>query len=225
MAIKKRVILVPIAIFAVSILIVWGLFEYINKHVSIDAIQTTISGFGIAAPIFYILLCASTNIFSPLVITPFWIAGILLFPFPSAFVYIYSANLIGHSVNFLIAKKWGRRLVIKLAGEDGLKKIDQFTDLIGWKVVFLVRLLGGAMTDYISYALGFTSLEFVPYFVITAIAFFPWMVINYWMISQAIHSSMGILVRNLSILSLASYVMTSITTYVVYRSKRRRLHE
>ncbi|MBU0708266.1 VTT domain-containing protein [Patescibacteria group bacterium] len=222
----KKTIIITIAILTsiliLASLLVWQNIHQINQQLTVENIEDVVEGFGIFAPIFYVLVCASTNVFSPLVITPFWIAGILIFKLPWAFIYIYAANLIGHSFNFLIAKRWGRKLIVKFTGKQSLQKIDEFTEIVGWKMVFLIRLLGGAATDYISYALGLTNISFASYFCITAIAFLPWLIINYWLIKEALQGSVSVLVRNFSILAIASYVFTAILSIIIYRAKKKK---
>ena len=193
----------------------------LNRQLTVDNIRNTVDSCGAWAPIVFVLACAATNIFSPLVIMPFWIAGILAFPFPQSLIYIYVANLLGHSLNFLIAKRWGRDLIVKFTGQKGLEKIDEFTELVGIKTIFLIRLFGGAATDYISYALGLTNLTYPVYLGVTAVAFVPWMFLNFYLIRGGIEGNSAVLVRNFSVLAILGYFFTLLVSVIVYRNKKR----
>ncbi|RLC23676.1 MAG: hypothetical protein DRH56_07360 [Deltaproteobacteria bacterium] len=198
------------------------LLKIIGQHITVEGIKDLVQKFGIAAPLIYILLTASTNVFSPIAALPFWIAGILIFPSAVAFGCIYSANLLGHSLNFLIAKHWGRTLIAKFVGQKGLAQIDKFTNLAGIKTIFIIRLIGGAATDYVSYALGLTSLKFPTYFLINTIAFLPWAVVNFYFIHQALNSKLAIAARNLTFITLLGYLATIIFSFIIYHLQRKR---
>ncbi|MBU1110871.1 VTT domain-containing protein [Patescibacteria group bacterium] len=221
---RRRVIVVIIAV-SILVFIAGGIlfrdFSLLNSQLTVESVRDLVKTGGPAAPFVFILACAATNIFSPLVIMPFWIAGILAFPFPWSLIYIYIANLLGHSLNFLIAKRWGRNLIIKFTGVQGLAKIDDFTNVVGIKMIFLIRLMGGAATDYISYALGLTNIRYSTYIGITALAFIPWMLLNFYLIKGAMEGQTTVLIRNFSLLAVLGYVFTFLLSIIIYRNKKR----
>lgn len=214
---EKTFYITILSITLISV-IAWTISSQINRSISSEQISQILNRFGPLTPLVFILLCAATNIFSPLAIMPLWIAGIVIFEPPWSFLYLYLANLLGHSLNFIIAKKWGRQIIQRLVGESGLEKVNRFSDLVDIKTIFLIRLLGGGVTDYVSYALGLTSLTFPAYLIISAITFLPWIYLNHYLIQQAIGQQLTIVLRNFGLLALLGYLTTLAAIYLGRRN-------
>ena len=88
-------------------------------------------------------------------------------------VYAFIAAVIASITNFWIARIWGRNLVIKLAGEKNLEKIDSLTKDYGLQTLFIFRVFLKEFHDVISYAFGLTNLKFKPYFLISTLGMIP----------------------------------------------------
>ena len=194
----------------------------LQQKLQSQMIQEWVARFGWGAPLVYILLNVATVVIPPLIITPFWLAGILLFPPFSAFLYIYSANLIGHSLNFYLARRWGRPLIIKLTGKRGLKQIDRFTGIRDWRTVLILRFLGSGASDYISYALGLTQLPFLLFFLITAFSSLFWTSISFYLLFYSLQQNLALLLHTISFLVLLSYfLMFVLTTFFLQRWRKK----
>ena len=113
-----------------------------------------------------------TNVIAPLSGSPFLFVGFYSYGQMSV-VYAFIAAVIASITNFWIARIWGRNLVIKLAGEKNLEKIDSLTKDYGLQTLFIFRVFLKEFHDVISYAFGLTNLKFKPYFLISTLGMIP----------------------------------------------------
>lgn len=164
-----RIFLVIVIIFVTSALL-YSLGNSVNRIF----LNSLIVSAGIWAPVVYILLFLVTIILPPLNSMPFLVIGFLLFKNQVQF-YVYIASVLGSVVNFLIARKWGRRVVIKLVGEKSMDKIDQIAKEYGVDFLIFFRVLQGYLSDFISYAFGLTDIKFSKYFLISLLAPIPYL--------------------------------------------------
>ncbi|MDD3647648.1 MAG: VTT domain-containing protein [Candidatus Dojkabacteria bacterium] len=214
----KKIKLIGILLLILTILIVLGV---LSNNISVETAQKWVSSFGVLSPVILIILCTASTVLSPLVVTLFWIASIKLFGFWPSLIYIAIANIIGHSSNFWIARKWGRPVVRKLVGKKGLREIDSFSQVIGKKVLIFLRIVGGPAADYISYAAGFTSMRFPAFAVITIVFMKPWTIFSFWMTYKAVEaeeitSTVGYFVT-LAILT----ILITFTISMIFRRGKR----
>lgn len=139
-------------------------------------IEKFILSFGIWAPIIFIFIFLVTIIIPPLNSTPLLYVGYFLFK-NHVLVYAYLATVIGSAANFLIAKRWGRKLVIKLVGKESSKKIDEVSEKYGLKSLIFLRFFQSHFSDFVSYAYGLTKMNFLPYFLVSVVAPLPLLLI------------------------------------------------
>lgn len=125
--------------------------------------------FGIVLLIFLIWV---SNVFAPLSATPFLFAGFYLYG-PIVTVYSYVAAFIASITNYWIARIWGRSVVIKLVGEDNLKKVDLLASSYGLQTLFIVRVFLGQFHDVASYLFGLTKIKFYPYLIVSTLGTIP----------------------------------------------------
>ena len=149
---------------------------FLGLKVGPEDITHIIEKAGFWAPATFILIMALTYIIAPLSGTPAFFAGFMLFK-NRVQIYNYFAVLLAATVNFWIAKKWGRNIVSKLLGRKNIEKIDQFTKDYGVKSLILLRLFQGHLHDFISYAYGLTNMSYVPFIIISALTPIPWLLL------------------------------------------------
>jgi uncharacterized membrane protein YdjX (TVP38/TMEM64 family) len=143
------------------------------QAIGLENIRRTIEQAGPFAPLIYILVKILTYVFAPLSSGPIQLsAGILFGLWPGTF-YTLIGEVIGGSISFWIARKFGRPIVRRLVGEDGLRRVDSFYEMVGeWRSLLYARLFLFSIYDFISYAAGFTSLKFRTYVIISLTAGF-----------------------------------------------------
>lgn len=153
-----------------------GMYFFLGKvgvFLQTQEVKSFISEAGIFAPLVFSVLYLLTMIFAPLTGFPFWITSVGLFGIFNTVVIVYFISLIGAVVNFYIARKLGRPVLIKLVGERGLEKTDKLSRNFGEEVLILTRLFQGFIFEWISYASGLSDIKFKRYFIITLFASIP----------------------------------------------------
>jgi len=167
-------------------------------------VQENISSLGILGPILIIIYMVLSHIIAPLAGTPGTVAALSIYGLGKAIVIIYIASLISAIINFYIARKLGRHWVIKLAGKDSVKRIDQITKVMGTKLLIIARIFGAPVYEFVSYAAGFTNIGFKKYILITAtVSFIPGVIISYLFYNSLESSfSLSVLLGSLIVLGI-----------------------
>lgn len=203
-----------LAIGILLVLAVIWLQKY-GARIEIENVKKTVLGFGILAPIIFILLNTLSVAISPIPGFPFWFAGLAIFGFPIVGFYILLGNLIGATFNFWIARRFGRPVVVKLVGKKAMKKIDEVTIEIGWQMLLITRIFVGQLFDLVSYAAGFTPMAFKTYFLITLIGEGPLIFLNLYLFEKAAGN-----IFLLGIMALVGYILMLVPPAWLYFRKR-----
>lgn len=211
----RKIILTGVLLALVLLLV------FIQKQtlqLDIRHLKEFIRSFGALGPIVFITLNIISIVFSPLTSFPFWVASLALFGFLPTCFYIMVGNSAGSIINFLIAKRFGRPLVANLVGKKGIEKIDEITEMVGLKTLFLARLVGGAATDYVSYAAGLTSMKFKQYTLISIFVTIPMILLNVYLLNRALAFKPIYIL----ILGAWGYILAIIFPLLVYKKKKDR---
>lgn len=171
--------LVLVAIFAFSLLL-----YFLGKQISQEQIQSFVESAGPWAPVVYILTHQLSYFLAPVSGYPFLIVGFYLFG-DTTIIYSYFVQIVGSSINFLIAKRWGRPIVKKLVGGESLVKIDKFAKEYGIGTLFVMRLFLVGLGDFISYAYGLTPIKYRTFIALSALAIIPGHLLWYFAASRA----------------------------------------
>lgn len=167
-------------------------------------IQENVSSLGLLGPILIIIYMTLSHIVAPLAGTPGTVAALSLYGLGKAIIIVYMASLISATINFYIARKLGRYWVIKLAGKDSIKRIDQITTVMGTKLLIIARIFGAPLFEFVSYAAGFTNISFKRYMLITAtVSLIPGVIISYLFYNSLESSlSLSVLLGSLIVLGI-----------------------
>ena len=167
---SKRVIYTLISLLLITLLI------YFSTRYSSQEISQIISKAGILAPILYILIQIAGQIFAPLSTSALFIAGFIMFG-RVAVLYAVITWLISSITNFYLARKYGKRVLKRFIGEQGVERIEGIAQRIDNKTFFILRLSTFYINDFTSYAFGLTKISFKRYYLSTIISMIPWAVI------------------------------------------------
>lgn len=170
--------LVLLAIFLLSLLL-----YFLGKQIPQEQLRIFVESTGAWAPIVYILTSQLSYLLAPVSGYPFLIVGFYLFG-ETMIVYSYFVNIVGSSINFWIAKRWGRPLVTKLVGGESLAKIDKLTEEYGVGTLFVARLFLLGLGDFLSYAYGLTPIKYKTFIVVSGLAAIPGYLLWYFAASQ-----------------------------------------
>ena len=146
---------------------------------------------GVYGPLLIILMKSLTLVLAPLSGGPIYILTALLYGFFGAFLITFIGDLFGSTICFLIARKLGRKVALRLTGKRSLRIIDKLYHYLGeWRGFLVVSFL--PVQDLASYAAGFTRMsyrEFITVILITRI------IINTFYVSLAFFPKQSILIK------------------------------
>lgn len=203
---RKQMFRLSLVLISIFLLLSLPAF-FLSGAVKTEGIRDTILSFGIYAPLFFILIASVSNILPSVAAMPFWLVGVTLFG-PPAYIYILISNTFGSLVNYYLAKNLGRLVVQKFVGKAGLSEIDRLADLITPRTIFLLRLVGGVMTDYISYAAGLMRIDAYLYLTATVVGSLPMMAIAFFLIHRSLESGLLGTAGYLGLFYLINYLST-----------------
>lgn len=158
-----------------SLVIAAGFFLvifYISKTIPQEQLRELIDSAGVLSPLVWMLLSLITYVVAPLSGTPLLFVGFYAF---GKWVILYSllTGAVGSVINYHIARRWGKELVVKFAG----RKIVRYTDHLAKNsnpiTLFAIRFFLAGIHDTVSYAAGLTSIKFKQYYIITLAALIP----------------------------------------------------
>ena len=148
------------------------LIYFLSAAVPKEALQETLEGLGILGPLVLGLILLVTYILAPLNGTPFLLVGFYLYG--SNIVFFSSiAAWVSSIINFWISRRWGRPLVEKMVGIKDINRIDKLTINYGFLAIFFLRVLTGALQDFVSYAAGLTPMKFSRYLLASTLGMIP----------------------------------------------------
>lgn len=145
-----------------------GLTEYFEQ----ERLRALVASFGPWAPLLYVLLYA----LAPALLLPglpLTLAGGVLFGPLWGVVYALGGATIGACVAFLISRYLARAWVEERLRDSRWRRLDEEVALRGWKVVAFTRLVPLFPFNLLNYALGITSVGFLPYALATLFGMLP----------------------------------------------------
>lgn len=138
-----------------------------------EEIQAFISGFGVLAPLVFIVIQFIQVILAPIPGEATGLIGGFLFGTFKGFLFSSIALTLGSLANFMIGRFLGRRYVRKLIPMDKLKRFDMFIKRQGVMVLFVLFIFPGFPKDYLCLFLGMTMLPLKAFFLISALGRMP----------------------------------------------------
>ncbi len=131
-------------------------------------LQEYISAYGVLAPIVLILIYILFSMFPIVPSTAAAIISVMVFGPVMGFVYSYIATVLGSIINFTISKRYGKKIVLKIIGEE---KYDKYFVKYGsnpkytYIFAFLI-FIPFAPDDILSYFTGLTEMSYKKFIVI-----------------------------------------------------------
>lgn len=143
------------------------------QAIGLERIRATIESAGPLAPLAYIGVKILTYVFAPLTSGPLQVGAGVLFGLVPGTAYTLIGEVIGGSLSFAISRRFGRPVVHRLIGDEGLARVDGFVgQIVDWKTLTYARLFLFSIYDFISYAAGFSRLKYSTYLIISIVAGF-----------------------------------------------------
>lgn len=157
-------------------LLLFALLIYLSTIYSSEDISAFISKAGILAPLVYIIIQLLGQIFAPLSTSALFVAGFIMFG-KITIIYSIFVWLISSIINFYLARKYGKRVLKRFIGQEGIFKIEEIANRIDTKRFILLRLSTFYINDFASYAFGLTNISFIKYYLATILSMIPWSIV------------------------------------------------
>lgn len=142
------------------ILVVATIYGF-SRFLGIENIRQKVESAGVFAPLFIIILKASTLIIAPLGGSPLYPIAGALFGFWKGFFYITLGDVLGSSVCFLISRFFGRKMTTYFVTKYGMKVVDDVLKHLGTRKGLLrARIIFFGLPEAVAYGAGLTSLSF-----------------------------------------------------------------
>ncbi len=170
---KKLKTFFKIATIIITIAIIFFLLLCLKKGFfsSPQVIVKKVEKFGVFGPIIFILLQIVQVVLPIIPGGASCLAGVLLFGSVYGFIYNYIGMIIGSTIVFLLARKYGIRFVKKICNEE---KVDKYVGYIRKKkfekIFIICILLPGFPDDLLCYVAGVSKLTLKRFLIILLLA-------------------------------------------------------
>ncbi len=138
-----------------------------------EAFRAWVEGLGAWGPIGYFLAQAAQVVVVPMPGTLFPPVGALAFgPWP-ALALSLAGMALGSAVVFLVARRWGRPLTVRLVGPDRIQRYESLMTARGGLLIWLVFLLPFLPDDAVCALAGLSGIGFGRFMVIATLGRIP----------------------------------------------------
>lgn len=138
-----------------------------------DALRAAVVGFGVFAPLAFVLLQAGQVLAAPVPGHVLSFAAGYLFGPVWGFVYSMAGATLGTYLALRLARRYGRPVVERFVAADALARFDAYLDEYGLVGVFVTFLLPGFPDDVICLLAGCTELDLRRLLVVTVLGRAP----------------------------------------------------
>lgn len=216
--------------FGISLIVILGLFviwagySYLTDGFmyqafqgNTESIESTISGFGWAAFVIFVLLIIMECVFAPFPPLILYIAGGVLFGGFIGGTLALLGNFLGAGAAFLIARNYGRDWVEKKVPEKIREKMNGASKKYGHWAIFFLRLNPITSSDLFSYLAGLTKMKFNRFLIATTLGLIPTIYLQTYL-GETIQSSP--LLTNISIVGGSLYLIGFFILYFYLKKKK-----
>ncbi|MBP6976403.1 TVP38/TMEM64 family protein [Candidatus Dojkabacteria bacterium] len=204
----KKIVYILVSLLLIVLLI------YISNRFSPQDISTFIAKAGPLAPVLYVLIQIIGQIFAPLSTSALFVAGFIIFG-KNAIFYSVLTWLISSITNFYLARKFGKKVLKRFIGEEGIIRIEEIAERIDTKRFYLLRFSTFYINDFASYAFGLTRIPFFKYYMATVISMIPWSIVMMLVMKNGEH----ILLTTLKIF--LTMIPFAFLSYLFLKKKRK----
>jgi len=136
-------------------------------------IRAAVESFGWAAPLVFIGIQIAQVIAAPVPGEATGFIGGYLFGILPGFIYSTIGLAIGSLINFGIGRMLGERFVRRLVAQERFRRIDRLVNRQGLIALFIMFLIPGFPKDYLSLALGLSTLPVKLFALMTCVGRMP----------------------------------------------------
>lgn len=182
------------------------------------AFRSLIENTGPWTPVVYVLLKASTYVIAPLSGASVKLASGALFGVWEGLLLSVAADALGSSLNYWIARTFGRKGIQKFAGKQSLAQVDHVASKVAtWQILLVARQVLSFMYDFISYAAGLARFKFGQFLAVSTFGSIPISLLYVLVGDAAVESS------NVSRIIIAIFSLTLLAAIGAYAYHRQQL--
>lgn len=170
--VAKLISIVVIIGLVVFLLRYFGITEYLSMD-NIQQLRSWIEGFGIIAPIVFILLWIATCIFFLPGLPVALLAGFVFGPIWGV-IWSSIGSTLGATAAFLVGRYAARSMVESwVEGNKQFEKIDKGVREQGWRMLMITRLVPIFPFNLQNYAYGLTDIKLSTYILVSWLCMLP----------------------------------------------------
>lgn len=148
-----------------------GLIAFLS-NISATGITDWVLSFGAWSPVAYLLVMVAQVIASPIPAGPVALAGALIFGVWQGLALALTGSVIGSVLIFVVARRWGEPLVVRLVGERIYRKYVGILDDKGWWL-FAILLFPFMPDDAVVALAGLSAISFRRFLVVMVVGRIP----------------------------------------------------
>lgn len=174
-----------------------------------DKVRKFVLGFGVSAPLIFILLQILQVLIAPVPGQTGGLLGGYLFGAVKGTIYTTIGIILGTSIAIALSRRFGRPFVKKIIDKDTLKRFDGLSEEKGTFTLFLIYLLPALPDDTVSFIAGLTEIPIRKLIFISFVGRLPGLLVLNMVgsgIAEARAASSIILLSILAIVSFLIYI-------------------
>jgi uncharacterized membrane protein YdjX (TVP38/TMEM64 family) len=128
-----------------------------------EGVRAALADLGPLGPLALMLALAAALVVPVIPATLFQVGAGLAFGPPLGLLYVVLADVLGASVGFWLARRWGRSLLDRRLDPQARAQLNRLAGHMSWRSVMLLRLLPGPAYPLVSFAAGYSPISFRIY--------------------------------------------------------------
>ncbi|AZQ14762.1 MULTISPECIES: TVP38/TMEM64 family protein [Halorubrum] len=170
---RRRGLLAAVAVALAFVALYLFVREYASFITDAEALRLWLRQFGVLAPLVFVAIQALQVVVAPIpgqVVA--LVAGYLFGSFWGT-VYSLTGVLIGSTIAFSLAKRYGRSFVEDVIHEDVVSRFDEFVDTVGVPGLFAFVIIPGLPDDAICFLSGLTKWRLPTFLAVISVGRLP----------------------------------------------------
>lgn len=172
-----------LAVLAIATVILF--LSALGKQVGVEPIVEFMKKNPVLGMSVYFIYVIISTVIITLPVVPVWPVALYLYGFTVGVLLTMAGTIIGASICFYLARKYGRKLVVRMMGKHLFAEVEHLVHIDNPKTFFLIRLFGNNYFDTISYIAGLSKLKYKSYILITGLVSACWIVGLFYLIQKA----------------------------------------
>ncbi len=172
----RRMLAAGIAILVFALLAI-AVLRITNSSLTPSSIRSSLGQLGVWGPLALVVALASVLVVPVVPASAFQIAAGLAFGPLLGLGCVLVADIAGASIGFWLARWWGKSLLRPHLSPAAQARVADLASRLSWQGVILLRLLPGPVYPVVSFAAGYSPLNYIRFIVASVIGVLPGLVL------------------------------------------------